>query len=173
MQEKEEEETMAVDYIVGGLILSSAAVNILALCAFWISPGLRTTANRFVINLLIVNVAACTILIPSLFLNGGLRSNFIIDDSDLSSNEMIMTPSQYRHHHHHQHHSRIPSVRPINLIDEQSLERELIHSIESAVIEREEQLKEKISRETETISQDFDCTRFWGFDAVAALGKFR
>ncbi|XP_055541359.1 uncharacterized protein LOC129727504 [Wyeomyia smithii] len=60
---------LAVDCLVGGLLLSSIGVNILALGAFWVTPSLRTTANRFVINLLIVNLVCCIILGPSLLLN--------------------------------------------------------------------------------------------------------
>ncbi|XP_055637532.1 uncharacterized protein LOC129776126 [Toxorhynchites rutilus septentrionalis] len=60
---------LAIDCLVGGLLLSSIGVNILALGAFWVTPSLRTTANRFVINLLIVNLVCCIILGPSLLLN--------------------------------------------------------------------------------------------------------
>ncbi|XP_058823347.1 uncharacterized protein LOC131684460 [Topomyia yanbarensis] len=60
---------LAVDCLVGGLLLSSIGVNILALGAFWVTPSLRTTANRFVINLLVVNLVCCIILGPSLLLN--------------------------------------------------------------------------------------------------------
>ncbi|KAL1394640.1 hypothetical protein pipiens_011805 [Culex pipiens pipiens] len=60
---------LAVDCLVGGLLVSSIGVNILALGAFWVTPSLRTTANRFVINLLIVNLVCCIILGPSLLLN--------------------------------------------------------------------------------------------------------
>ncbi|KXJ70599.1 hypothetical protein RP20_CCG023002 [Aedes albopictus] len=60
---------LAVDCLVGGLLLCSIGVNILALGAFWVTPSLRTTANRFVINLLIVNLVCCIILGPSLLLN--------------------------------------------------------------------------------------------------------
>lgn len=59
--------TMAIDYMIGTLIAVSALVNALALGAFWVTPGLRTTANRFVINLLIVNLVGCAALTPSLF----------------------------------------------------------------------------------------------------------
>lgn len=58
---------MAIDYLIGTLIAASTLVNALALGAFWITPGLRTTANRFVINLLIVNLVGCVALTPSLF----------------------------------------------------------------------------------------------------------
>lgn len=58
---------MPIDYLIGTLIAVSTVVNALALGAFWITPGLRTTANRFVINLLIVNIVGCVALTPSLF----------------------------------------------------------------------------------------------------------
>lgn len=59
---------MAVDYIIGALIVASMVVNALALGAFWVSPGLRTTANRFVINLLIANLVGCMVVLgPSVF----------------------------------------------------------------------------------------------------------
>ncbi|XP_058060319.1 uncharacterized protein LOC131211002 [Anopheles bellator] len=66
---------LAIDCLVGGLLLSSIGVNILALGAFWVTPSLRTTANRFVINLLIVNLVCCIILGPSLLLNAFTTTN--------------------------------------------------------------------------------------------------
>ena len=56
---------MAFDYVVGGLQVISIAVNGFAMAAFWVSGGLQTTANRFVINLLIVNVFSCLALTPT------------------------------------------------------------------------------------------------------------
>lgn len=61
---------LAIDFIIGAFLLTSAMVNALALGAFWVTPGLRTTANRFVINLLIVNLVGCVVLVPSIFLCG-------------------------------------------------------------------------------------------------------
>lgn len=74
---------MALDYIIGGLQLLAAAVNVLALGAFWISPGLRATANRFVINLLVANIIACLALSPALWpwWFGGLKTRFHMDNS--------------------------------------------------------------------------------------------
>lgn len=76
---------MALDYIIGGLQLLSAAVNVLALGAFWISPGLRATANRFVINLLVANIVACCALTPALWLHGGLKTSFHMDNGVAST----------------------------------------------------------------------------------------
>lgn len=84
---------MALDYIIGGLQLLSAAVNVLALGAFWISPGLRATANRFVINLLVANIIACLALTPALWLNGGLKTSFHMDNSVASTVETIYQSS--------------------------------------------------------------------------------
>ncbi|XP_023172121.2 uncharacterized protein LOC111600298 [Drosophila hydei] len=61
---------MAIDFLILALLLISFIINLLALCAFWITPGLRTTANRFTINLLIINLIGCCILAPTLFLSG-------------------------------------------------------------------------------------------------------
>lgn len=76
---------MALDYIIGGLQLIAAAVNVLALGAFWISPGLRATANRFVINLLVANIIACLALTPALWLHGGLKTRFQMDDNGVEA----------------------------------------------------------------------------------------
>ncbi|XP_030572037.1 uncharacterized protein LOC115770767 [Drosophila novamexicana] len=61
---------MAIDFLILAVLLISFIINLLALCAFWITPGLRTTANRFTINLLIINLIGCCILAPTLFLSG-------------------------------------------------------------------------------------------------------
>lgn len=61
---------MAIDFLVGLLLLCSASVNLLALGAFWVTPSLRNgLANRFVVNLLLVNLVCCLVLAPSLLLN--------------------------------------------------------------------------------------------------------
>lgn len=177
---------MPIDYIIGGLMFSSAAVNILALAAFWISPGLRTTANRFVINLLIVNVCASIIMIPSMFINGGLNSNSSHDqniDDHLLPQKFINSHSISRRHveddtmKHHQrpvhHHPRHLSVLPIDEYEK----RRLINDIETKVHEKEIELLHDIQTlenklKTEEINQQSaDCNRFWGFDVAAALGK--
>lgn len=78
---------MAIDYIIGALQLLSAAVNVLALGSFWITPGLRTTANRFVINLLIVNIVGCLALTPALWLHGGLSPTVYSETQPIYDNE--------------------------------------------------------------------------------------
>ncbi|XP_031621094.1 uncharacterized protein LOC116339389 [Contarinia nasturtii] len=78
---------MAIDYIIGAIQLLSAAVNVLALGSFWITPGLRTTANRFVINLLIVNIVGCVALTPALWLHGGLSPTVYSESRPIYDNE--------------------------------------------------------------------------------------
>jgi hypothetical protein len=58
-----------LDCLVIGLLLASACINSIALGAFWVMPSLRTTANRFVVNLLVANLACCIILGPSLLVS--------------------------------------------------------------------------------------------------------
>jgi hypothetical protein len=58
---------MVGDIFVGALLITSGIINLLAIGAFWVTPSLRTTANRFVINLLIANFISCLILSPIAF----------------------------------------------------------------------------------------------------------
>lgn len=188
---------MAVDYIVGSLLFSSAAVNILALGAFWISPGLRTTANRFVINLLVINVIGCLTMTPALWLNGGLKSKwdgfYHSETSLLTSLNDAEVPNRhssqirqvhdepnelnYRYQHHRSSH-HYPNSKPIHHFDTSRIEEEIIKttnvlkSIESFMIERESNnFGRRLSDNDEPLEQTLDCTRFWGFDLAAALGK--
>ncbi|XP_055850610.1 uncharacterized protein LOC129915166 [Episyrphus balteatus] len=69
---------MAIDFLILGLILISFTINLLALGAFWVTPGLRTTTNRFLINLLIINLVSCCILAATLI--------FIEDQDTVLSN---------------------------------------------------------------------------------------
>ncbi|XP_036327485.1 uncharacterized protein LOC118740095 [Rhagoletis pomonella] len=65
---------MAIDFLILALLLVSFVINLLALGAFWVTPGLRTTANRFTINLLVINLIGCLILAPTLFLSQATRN---------------------------------------------------------------------------------------------------
>lgn len=60
---------MAIDFIIGTLLLLSVLVNVLALCAFRVTPSLQTRSNSFVINLLVINVFSCIILAGFLIIN--------------------------------------------------------------------------------------------------------
>lgn len=71
---------MVMDFLIGILLLLAAAINVLALGAFGITPSLRSTSNRFVINLLIVNVIGCLILAPSLLFNSNVIRNLYSEE---------------------------------------------------------------------------------------------
>ena len=86
---------MIGDIFVGALLLLSGFINVLAIGAFWITPSLRTTANRFVINLLLVNFISCLILSPFAFnVNANSPTSFITSSSsniNNSSNSQLAT----------------------------------------------------------------------------------
>lgn len=90
---------MAIDLLVGALLLCSASVNLLALGAFWVTPSLRNgLANRFVVNLLIVNLVCCVVLAPSLLLNsitfdGAAPSTVTVPTP--TTPDLILVPSSY------------------------------------------------------------------------------
>uniref|UniRef100_A0A336LTN9 CSON004593 protein n=1 Tax=Culicoides sonorensis TaxID=179676 RepID=A0A336LTN9_CULSO len=96
---------MAIDLLVGALLLCSASVNLLALGAFWVTPSLRAgLANRFVVNLLIVNLVCCVVLAPSLLLNSitfdgaplhAITTTQVVTPS--SNNNDLIAPSSYVH----------------------------------------------------------------------------
>lgn len=189
---------MAIDYIIGAFQLLSAAVNVLALGSFWVTPGLRTTANRFVINLLVVNLFGCLALTPALWLHGGLTPtvhNEIqpIYDSDnidvptattslpLPSSQAIGSSS-----------TTVPTLF-VEIISTNQRSNEDGDDVDDGVEviaevhEDEQHVSTATNRSTNqqlpkvlnatswspTKSVQYsDCTRFWGFDLVAALGKF-
>uniref|UniRef100_A0A1I8MW97 G-protein coupled receptors family 1 profile domain-containing protein n=1 Tax=Musca domestica TaxID=7370 RepID=A0A1I8MW97_MUSDO len=73
---------MAIDFLILAVLLVSFVINFLALAAFWATPGLRSTANRFTINLLIINLTGCVLLAPTLFLSCGGSGDVGADGSD-------------------------------------------------------------------------------------------
>ncbi|KAH8294203.1 hypothetical protein KR054_009423 [Drosophila jambulina] len=85
---------MAIDLLILALLLVSFLINLLALCAFWITPGLRTTANRFTINLLAINIIVCCILAPTLFL--GLPSKAAGHTVPAESLEYVSKPGNHQ-----------------------------------------------------------------------------
>lgn len=76
---------MAIDFLIFAVLFVSFVINFLALAAFWVTPGLRTTANRFTINLVIINLAGCIILAPTLFLSGGSADSEAEDSNGATS----------------------------------------------------------------------------------------
>lgn len=191
---------MALDYIIGALQLLSASVNVLALGSFWITPGLRTTANRFVINLLIVNIVGCLALTPALWLNGGLvpevhsetQPIYDVDSTTSIANgggtvttvptpyDASLTSQQHQQHANFGVSSTIKSTIFVEIIEQRGADNvEIIADIQAEDVAKAEnnhttdkpRANQTRSAPTEKNIRYSDCTRFWGFDLVAALGK--
>lgn len=138
---------MAVDYIIASVLILSAIINALALGAFWVTPSLRTTANRFVINLLIVNLVGCAVLIPSLFVCGNSTDTV----TTKSIIEKIITKN-------------VESVQLNTTVDGRNYS--------SLIIEKENETDILIQEIDENKVAGVPKTRCWGFDLATALGKF-
>ncbi|KAJ1524495.1 hypothetical protein ONE63_010990 [Megalurothrips usitatus] len=67
------------------VLLLGAVANAIALLAFCRGPGLRTLSNRFVMNLLVVNLAACASLLPLLLLDSTAAAPLAPDNAVLCS----------------------------------------------------------------------------------------
>lgn len=109
---------MAITYILGGLQFISTIVNLLALGAFWVTPGLRTTANKFVINLLIVNIIGCLALSPALWFNSEFNGNALQQSHPIICNSSIELHNNNKTLNHLQinnNHSSQIQFAPINL----------------------------------------------------------
>ncbi|GAB0092686.1 hypothetical protein DMENIID0001_077140 [Sergentomyia squamirostris] len=141
---------MAIDFFIGALLVLSASVNVLALGAFWMTPSLRTTANRFVINLLIVNLVCCIILGPSLLLNSSALRSDEPDDADLTT---VLNC----------HLNRTAPGCATNIIFHEASLSENKNTIVIAEIDEE---VEDFSRD----SSSFSKIRLWTLDVAAALG---
>lgn len=185
---------MALDYIIGALQLLSASVNVLALGSFWVTPGLRTTANRFVINLLIVNIVGCLALTPALWLNGGLvpevhsETQPIYDDESTIANggvTVTTVPTAYdasltsQHQQQRQHanfgvSSTIKSTIFVEIFEQRGTDDvEIIadiHAEKNHTTDKPRMNQTRSAPAAKNVHYS-DCTRFWGFDLVAALGK--
>lgn len=175
---------MAIDYIIGALQLLSASVNVLALGSFWITPGLRTTANRFVINLLVVNIVGCLALTPALWLHGGLVPTVYQETQPIYDNDGAITSTASSI-------SSLPddvdsgsTINPTIFLEifatKQIYERNSDDDVEIIADIREDEQNIQSNRSSDRANQTWsptkniqysDCTRFWGFDLVAALGK--
>lgn len=80
---------MVGDIFVGALLVVSGCINLLAIGAFWVTPSLRTTANRFVINLLLANFISCLILSPFAFnVNANSTTRAIASPPELGDSKL-------------------------------------------------------------------------------------
>lgn len=93
---------MIGDIFIGLLLIFSAAINLLAIGSFWVTPSLRTTTNRFVANLLIVNFLSCLVLSPAAFspaitssisADSNNSGNFLIDLNNVNTSGVDNTTS--------------------------------------------------------------------------------
>lgn len=185
-------QKMALDYIIGALQLLSASVNVLALGSFWITPGLRTTANRFVINLLIVNIVGCLALTPALWLNGGLVPDIHSERQPIyDNNEDLVThnggvavttaPTPYAslnsHHINFGISSTIKSTLFVEIFEQNGPDDvEIIADIHENMVKMEKNQTDSPMNRTWLAPEEknvrySDCTRFFGFDFAAAIGK--
>lgn len=152
---------MAVDYMIASVLVLSAIINALALGAFWVTPSLRTTANRFVINLLIVNLVGCAVLIPSLFVCGNAIDKKSTSDSVSTKSiiEKIITENITIE-------NRVECVN--KTIDGRNCSSWTIEKEKNIVIEEIDESVESVAENKLVRTQK---TRCWGFDLATALGK--
>lgn len=151
---------MAVDYMIASVLVLSAIINALALGAFWVTPSLRTTANRFVINLLIVNLVGCAVLIPSLFVCGNAIDKKPTSDSVSTKSiiERIITENITIE-------NRVECVN--KTIDGRNCSSWTSEN-ENVVIQ---EIDESVASVAENKLVRTQKTRCWGFDLATALGK--
>lgn len=151
---------MAVDYIIASVLIISAIINVLALGAFWVTPSLRTTANRFVINLLIVNLVGCAVLIPSLFVCGN-TTDTIVGSSKSSIVGKIITENVTIENR----------VECMNRTDGSNCSSWIIENERKIVIQ---EFDERFDDSDDMDGNKFvrrQRTRCWGFDLATALGE--
>lgn len=152
---------MALDFLIGILLFISAIVNVLALGAFWVTPSLRTTSNRFIINLLTANLVSCIILAPSFLLNATSSSKdiFSLHHEEKEFQETINATTKSRF-------SIETDTRCKNTTSAECNPE----SVETIVnMTRTEDRVKDIK--TEKTIDSFEEVRFWGLDLAAALGS--
>lgn len=155
---------MAVDYIIASVLIVSAIINALALGAFWVTPSLRTTANRFVINLLIVNLVGCAVLIPTLFVCGNTIDKQSITESTKSIVEKIITKNVTIEN------QRVECVN--KTIDGRNCISWIVENEkEISIQEIDESFERTDGIDKNHLLGTHSRTRCWGFDLATALGE--
>lgn len=151
--------------------------------SFWVTPGLRTTANRFVINLLVVNIVGCLALTPALWLHGGLvptvhnEIQSIYDSKNSVVEDVVATTTGS---------STTASTIFVEIISNgnnyENDDVEVIAEVHEDEPSTTTIQNHQVTNHSTTVINDSgwsptknvqysDCTRFWGNDLVAALGK--
>lgn len=172
---------MAIDFIIGALLLVSGIINALALGAFWVMPGLRTTANRFVINLLIVNLVGCIILAPSLFscnINNNNNNNVSATNTQKNCQQ---TEFEFSSRIEQNFSSNTTIKRSFSTIETNNTDNYEQNNITSFVnVTKCENssieciVERKMNEITVNEEDEFniDESRCWGFDFTAVLSKY-
>lgn len=155
-----------IEVSVGGLLFISAVVNLLALSAFWVTPSLRTTSNRFVINLLTANFISCIILVPSFFLHPNvIAMNDGADSSILNSRRQTEIREAIN--------TTLSSIECLS--NGTGCDSKLI-KIDNDTRQPEIDIKYETHVTDESLidnfrSEEFESVGWWGWDLAATLGS--
>lgn len=167
-----------LDYMIFVLLLMSFVINIIAIGAFKVSPGLQTMANRFVINLLIVNMIGCMVLVPTLFLNVSMYENKEVDESSIAIREIGLRELSVRENRENDVITRKEKLRNCTIFggcqtytkifeDNEDTEKIVIKHSRTSTKNVNDNKKEDIKRTTVSSSS---MDRYWTIDLAAALG---
>ncbi|KAL5273750.1 GPRHIS family protein [Megaselia abdita] len=167
-----------LDYMIFILLLMSFVINIIAIGAFRVSPGLQTMANRFVINLLIVNMVGCLVLVPTLFLNVSMYENKEVDESSIAIREIGLKELSVKENRENDVITRKEKLRNCTIFggcqtytkifeDNEDSEKIVIKHLRTSSRNINDDQKEDIKRTTVSSSS---MDRYWTIDLAAALG---
>lgn len=167
-----------LDYMIFILLLLSFVINIIAIGAFRVSPGLQTMANRFVINLLIVNMVGCLVLAPTLFLNVSMYENREVDESSIVTSEFGLQELSVKANRENDVITRKEKLRNCTIFggcqtftkvfeDNEDSEKIVIKHLRTSTKNINDDKKEDIKRTTVSSSS---MDRYWTIDLAAALG---
>lgn len=167
-----------LDYMIFILLLLSFVINIIAIGAFRVSPGLQTMANRFVINLLIVNMVGCLVLAPTLFLNVSMYENKEVDESSIVTSEFGLQELSVKANRENDVITRKEKLRNCTIFggcqtftkvfeDNEDSEKIVIKHLRTSTKNINDDKKEDIKRTTVSSSS---MDRYWTIDLAAALG---
>lgn len=167
-----------LDYMICILLLMSFVINIIAIGAFRVSPGLQTMANRFVINLLIVNLIGCMVLAPTLFLNVSMYENKEVDESSIVISEVGLQELSVKENRENDVITRKEKLRNCTIFggcqtytkvfeDNEDTEKIVIKHSRASSKNINDDTKEDIKRTTVSSSS---MDRYWTIDLAAALG---
>lgn len=167
-----------LDYMIFVLLLISFVINIIAIGAFRASPGQPIMANRFVINLLIVNMIGCMVLAPTLFLNVSMYENREVDESSIVISQIGLQELSVKEDRENDVITRKEKLRNCTIFsgcqtytkifeDNEDSEKIVIKHSRASNRNLNDDKKEDIKRTTVSSSS---MDRYWTIDLAAALG---